>query len=320
MCQDEPENSLEYGSGVLARSQQLAAHYADAARAPSTRVLYARIWKRWEAWCTLARTAVLPADPAALAGWLAQLAHEGRSVSAVSTALAAVQFNHRQAGHTLDRRHPAISAVLGGIQRRNARPPQGAAPLTLVDLRGLLTAIQGDGIAGLRDRAVITVGFWGALRRSEIAALDVAGRSPVTVSTDGLTLHLTGTKTSTVTQTVVIPRRNDDLCAVAAVEAYLGAAGIIAGPLFRPLAKSGRLLPHRLNAASVAYILKARLGDEGREFSAHSLRAGFITAAALAGAPEHLIQAHSRHRSVDVLRGYVRPAQGTTNAAAHYIG
>lgn len=321
MSQDESVSPVECGSGVLARSQQLAAHYADAARAPSTRALYARIWKRWEAWCRLARTPALPADPAAVAGWLAQLAHEGRSVSAVSTALAAVQFQHREAGKAIDRRHPAIGAVLGGIQRRSARPVRGAAPLSLEALRSVVAAITGDDLAALRDRALILVGFWGALRRSEVAGLDCAGRSPVSVGAEGLALQLTGTKTSAVTQTVVIPRRDDGLCAVAAVEAYLGAAAIAAGPLFRPLSKTGCLLPRRLNAASVAHILKVRLGeDAGRGLSAHSLRAGFITAAAQAGAPEHLIQAHSRHRSVDVLRGYVRPAQGSIKAAAGYIG
>jgi integrase len=91
---------------------------------------------------------------------------------------------------------------------------------------------------------------------------------------------------------------------VAAVERYLAATRLTEGPLFRAVAKNGRLLARRIEATGVRHILRQRTGS--RRFSPHGLRAGFITSAAAAGAPEHVIQATSRHKSADVLRRYIR--------------
>src|SRR4051812_2233031 len=111
---------------------------------------------------------------------------------------------------------------------------------------------------------------------------------------EGLILHLTSTKASAATQTLCIPRRTDDLCATRALEDYLAIAGVAGGPLFRAVSKAGRVLERRLDATSVRHILKARAGD--RQFSPHSLRAGFITSAVRAHVPEHVIQRTSRHK------------------------
>ena len=124
----------------------------------------------------------------------------------------------------------------------------------------------------MRDRALLLVAFFGALRRSEFVALDVdgnnlRGRSSVEVRREGLLVHLTGTKANAATQTVAIPRRQDELCAAAAVERYVAVAGITRGPLFRAVSKAGRLLARRLEASSVRHILKARAGDSNRSRS-----------------------------------------------------
>ena len=117
-------------------------------------------------------------------------------------------------------------------------------------------------------------------------------------------MHITGSKASAATQTVAIARRDDALCATHALERYLGATGLIGGALFRPVSKAGRPLDRRLDATGLRHILFVRAGTT--RFSPHSLRAGFITSAAKNGAPEHVIQRTSRHKSVDVLRGYIR--------------
>lgn len=307
-------------SGTLARASQLAAHYADHARSKRTRTLYARQWEAFMAWCARADAPALPAAPATIAAWLADLAHQGRSLSAINVALSAVLAQHRAAGHTLKRAHPVIAAVLGGIARRCARPHVTAAPLDLDTLRLTVSAIDGADLRALRDRAVILLGFWAALRRSEIAALDVGGRSGVRIVPQGLIVQLTATKTSAETQTIAVPRRTDALCAVDAVQRYLAAANPSRGPVFRAISKAGRLLDRRLNAASVTHILKTRLGANAGRFSAHSLRAGFITAAAEGGAPEHMIARTSRHKSVAVLRGYIRSGDAFAAAAGRFIG
>lgn len=305
-------------NGALSLACQKAQPYVAAARAAGTTRVYANAWARWEDWCRLMHAAPLPAAPEAVAAYLAELADGGRSVATIKGALAAVLFFHRQAGHELERSHAAIAAVMGGIARRVSRPIRHAAPLELEELRLVLAGTEGVSLRDARDRTLLLVGFFGALRRSEIAALDITGRSPIEVTDDGLILHLTGTKGSATTQTIAIPRRSDELCATRAVERYLKLSGIECGPLFRAINKGGRLSTRRLDGSSVRHILKERTGNcDG--FTPHSLRAGFITSAAKAGAPEHAIQRTSRHKSVEVLRGYIRSGDDFSEGAASYL-
>ena len=310
-------------NGALSMACQRAAPYVAAARAKSTRALYARAFKRWAAWCEGMHADSLPASPEAVAAYLAELAAAGKSVATTKGSLAAILHFNRAAGHALSRTHPAIGAVMGGITRLNARPTRHAAALVLEHLRQIVAGIEGSDLRLLRDRALLLVGFFGALRRSELVALDVvggnvSGSSFVEIEPQGLILHLTGTKASAATQTVAIPRRGDELCAPAALERYVAVAGIAGGPLFRAISKGGRLLERRLDATSVRHVLKARAGTKAG-FSPHSLRSGFITAAAKANVPEHVIQRTSRHKSVDVLRSYIRGADTFTDCAARYL-
>jgi hypothetical protein len=88
-----------------------------------------------------------------------------------------------------------------------------------------------------------------------------------------------------------------------------GAAGISEGPLFRPVLKGGRIQPEALTAFSAAQMHYAeRTGLDPAVFAGHSLRSGFLTSAAEAGASVFKMMEVSRHKSVDVLRGYVSHA------------
>jgi len=305
-------------NGALSMACQKAQPYVAAARATGTARVYGGAWQRWAAWCRLMHTEPLPAAPEAVAAYLAELADAGRSVATIKGALAAIQHVHREAGCSLDREHRAVDAVLAGITRRRSRPIRHAAPLEIADLRSIIGRIDGTDLRALRDRALLLVGFFGALRRSEVARLDVTGRSPIEIRDDGLVLHLTATKESATTQSISIPRREDELCAAGAVANYLAATGIRSGPLFRAINKGGRMSTRRLDGSSVRHILKQR-ANGSRMFTPHSLRAGFITSAAKAGAPEYVIQRTSRHKSVEVLRGYVRSSDGFAASAASYL-
>lgn len=309
-------------NGALSLACQRAQPYLAAARAAGTRRLYAGAYSRWQDWCAALHTSALPAAPEAIAAYLAELARAGRAVSTVAGALAAIKHAHTNAGLALDAKNPAIASVMAGITRTHSRPVRRAAALDLKALSALIATIDGSDVRALRDRALLLIGFFGALRRSELVSLDVGdtpmgGRSRVELTDNGLVLHLSGTKGQAATATIAIPRRADALCATAALQAYLAATGLASGPLFRAVSKGGRLLPRRLDATSVRHILIARVGTSS--FSPHSLRAGFITSAAHAGAPEHLIQRVSRHRSVAVLRDYIRCGETFGTSAAAYL-
>jgi integrase len=157
--------------------------------------------------------------------------------------------------------------------------------------------------------STLLLGFAGALRRSELVALNVAD---VAENETGLLVTIRGSKTDQERQgeTIAIARGRM-ACPVQALRAWLDAAGIKAGPIFRPIDKGGTVRALRLTCRSVANIVKAaaeRAGFDSASYSGHSLRSGFLTSAAGNGASIFKMMDVSRHKSVDTLRGYIREA------------
>lgn len=166
-----------------------------------------------------------------------------------------------------------------------------------------------DTTAGKRDRALLLLGFAGAFRRSELAALTVADLVDVA---GGLRVLIRRSKTDQegVGQEIAIPH-GGKLRVVDAVKSWLAAAEIAEGPLFRPVNKAGAVSEAPLSTHSVAHVIKRYAEAAGLDpvaYSGHSLRAGFLTSAAEAGAGLFKMMEVSRHRSMDTLRGYVRSA------------
>jgi integrase len=320
--QADTELADEAPNGALGLALQKAQHFTDAARSNSTQRVYGEAAQKWSEWASVHRVTPFAPTPDAIAAYLAALAREGKSLSSINLALSAIQRDCRTRGTVVDRKHPLIADTLRGISRRTAKAVDRAEALDLPTLKRLITFLDGDDLRSLRDNALILIGFFGALRRSEIVSLELDGRSTFTITDRGLLLKLSATKASLRTEEVAIPRRNDDLCPVAALERYLAASGITSGPAFRAISKSGRILNRGLDATSVRHILAKRLaavGIEPTKYSPHSLRAGFITAAENAHVPEHIIQRTSRHKSVEVLRSYIRVADAFEQNASRYF-
>ena len=150
------------------------------------------------------------------------------------------------------------------------------------------------------------------LRRSEIVGLDVGSLGDgatgyVEIATDGLLIHLARSKTDQegTGQKIAIPRRRDELCPARALEAWLNAAGISAGPVFRFVTQAGDISASRLTAQSVRLIIKKRIGDGD---TAYGLRSGFISEGARRGAGDREIMKTSRHKSTDQVGVYIRDA------------
>ncbi len=163
----------------------------------------------------------------------------------------------------------------------------------------------GDGLKGVRDRALLLLGFAGARRCSELVALDCEDMEECEI---GMRITIRRSKTDQEGQgaTVCIVRGSIS-CPVAVVQTWRNVAGITTGPLFRSIRKGGRL-GDRLTDQSVGDIVKAhaaRVGLDPASFVGHSLRSGFLTSAAKRGASVFKMMDQSRHRSIDTLRGYV---------------
>jgi integrase len=164
-----------------------------------------------------------------------------------------------------------------------------------------------DTLAGIRDRAIVLLGFAAALRRSELVAVDVSDIEP---RRKGIVLHKRRSKTDQEGKGAKIPvPRGNALKPVDALEAWLKASGISEGPLFRAVHRSGVLLKHRLSDRDVARIVKrsvAAAGIDAKVFSGHSLRAGFVTSALDAGVDALKIMPITGHVKVDTLKEYDR--------------
>ncbi len=153
-----------------------ARSYADASRAASTRRFYAQDWTRFELWCRERDIVALPADPRAVAVFLAAEAARGCAPPTVNRRLAGIGWAHRRAGHTPPQKSEgsaAIAEVLAGIHRSHARPPARKTAADADVTWAILHHITGNSLRDHRDRALIALGMAAALRRSELAALRV---------------------------------------------------------------------------------------------------------------------------------------------------
>jgi len=325
-----------------------ARSFVDASRAASTRRAYAADWRRFSEWCYARNAPTLPANPALVAVYLSALSLRGLAPPSVGRALAAIAHAHRRAGLVAPHRAEdgaVVAEVLAGIRRSREDAPGKKLAADADVVMQLLWSITGDSLAALRDRALIAFGMALAARRSELVALDLAD---LAWEPKGLRVTIRRSKTDQEGEgAVVAVPEGRRLTPLAHLRAWLEAARITEGAVFRPLWKGGgrqgssgeaagrptegsgrhgsagpadgeptklhrRVRDARLSDHAVARILQGRAATAGLDparYAGHSLRAGFVTAAARAGADVWKIQQVSRHKSMQVLSGYVRDAR-----------
>ena len=285
-----------------------AIELAQAEKAVSTRKAYGTDFRLFKAWCDDKRVSALPAASETVAAYLAAEVLTAKP-STLGRRLAAIRYAHRLAGFPLPTDAEGVKATMRGIRRTFGSAKVRKAPAVAAKMLGMVAKAP-DKLAGMRDRALLLLGFAGAFRRSELVALDVAD---IEETEAGLRVTIRHSKTDQEGQGVTIAiARGDIACPVRALRDWLGAADIDAGPLFRPINKADRVAQARLTDRSVANIVKAyaeRAGFEASAFSGHSLRSGFLTSAAANGASIFKMMDVSRHKSVETLRGYVRDAE-----------
>ena len=285
-----------------------ARRYRDASRAEGTRAKYDADWAAFGRWCGERGHSALPAHPGAVAVYLSALADRKLAPSTVGRILAAIAHHHRLAGLVAPHRAEGgtvVADVLAGIRRSHRTPPARKAAADSYVVHAVLRAIEGDTLADVRDGALVAFGMASALRRSELVALTVADLERVP---DGMRVRVSRSKTDQEGKgTVIAVPDGRRLNPVAYLDNWLARAGISEGPVFRSLV-NGRV-GSALTDQSVSLIVKRRAAAAGyaaADFAAHSLRAGFLTSAAAAGASIWKMREVSRHKSVQVLSDYVR--------------
>ena len=283
------------------------AGYVSQAKAANTRRAYAGDWRHFVAWCRAQLAAPLPAMAETVALYATALAATART-STIARRMAAISQAHQMAGYPSPTADVRVRTVLGGIRRAKGVAPRVKKPVLVEDLRAMLATLPAT-LGGVRDRALLLVGFGGAFRRSELVALNW---EDIEFATEGLAVTIRRSKTDPEGQgrRVGIPRgRQEETCPARALLAWRDVAGGDAGPVFRPVDRHGNLRTSRLSDRAVARIVKRAL-PAGRydpaEYAGHSLRAGLATAAAMGGASERAIMRQTGHRSLTIVRRYIR--------------
>jgi site-specific recombinase XerD len=275
-------------------------------------------------YCALHGLDALPASPDTVALYIAARVAAGDKVATIRRRLASISVAHQAAGvRDSPTRSALVRTAMRGAARQLGTAPSQATPLRLATLRRLLEETPEDTTTGVRDRAILLLGFAGALRRSELSALDLGD---LREEDEGLVVTIRRSKTDPegAGRQLGIPRgRNKDTCPVRATLRWIHVAGIADGPLFRRIGRWDALPAGRLGDRSIALVVQRaadRAGLEPTDYAGHSLRSGFATEAAAQGVPERAIMAQTGHRSVAVLRGYIRSGSLWRENAASSVG
>jgi integrase len=298
-----------------------AREFVRQAKAPNTRKAYSADWADFIRWCAKYRRDALPARPDTVSYYLADKSARLR-VSTLQRRLATIAEAHRAAGHQSPNIHPQVRLVWQGIRREKGVLQDHKKPVLTKHIRLMLAGLPST-LLGSRDRALLLLGFAGAMRRSELVGLDL---SDLAQADEGLIVTIRKSKTDQLRQgrKVGIPfGGSPDTCPVRAIQAWLQNSGIDEGALFRPVNRHGHVIEKRLSDHAVAEVVKRSLkaaGKSPRGYSGHSLRAGLVTQAAMAGASERSIQEQSGHRSLLVLRRYIRDGSLFRENAAAKVG
>jgi site-specific recombinase XerD len=300
--------AVEKGTDVIPSPalEQVRA-FVRASKAENTLRGYRADWREFCGWCESHGICPLPAAAEAVASYIAECAGKLK-VGSIQRRLNAIAEAHKAVGLDSPTHHAMVTNTMKGIRRTLGTAPAQKAPALTDDIRAMVDATDA-GIIGARDRALVLLGFAGAFRRSELVGLDF---EDCTFGKDGLTITLRRSKTDQdgAGRKIGIPYgANPETCPVRVLQSWLELAGITSGPMFRSISRHGQVQPGRLSGIDVARVVKKlaeRAGLDPAKYAGHSLRAGHATSAAIAGASERSIMNQTGHRSVQMVRRYIR--------------
>jgi integrase len=319
--------SSDFADGVasLARlgpTSERSEHYAGRSKAKSTIKAYAAGWRDFVQFCELRQLVPLPASEQTVADYLAYLADNGYKAATIATRLVILSQAHKSANLPSPTAASLVRRTHAGIRRTIGTAQQGKAPAVSSDLKRMLSKLPNTQV-GTRDRALLLFGFAGGFRRSELVGVDY---KDLEFSSAGVAVTLRRAKNDQegASRRIGIPYGSlEKTCPVRSIQNWIETAGITDGPLFRSLDKFQRVQPRRLSDKAVARIVKRRakaVGLDPERYGGHSLRAGLATSAAAGGASERVIMAQTGHRSVEMVRRYIREANLFAENAVNLAG
>ena len=266
----------------------------------------------FSAFCRKNGLSSMPTEPKILSIYLTHLASNSK-FSTLKRRIASISVIHKMKGHYLDTKHPIIMENLHGIKRVHGTNQKAKKPILISNLKSIINKIDElnqPKKKKLRDKALILVGFSGGFRRSELVNIDYDDLEFVT---EGVKIFIKRSKTDQSGEGMIkaIPYFDNKLfCPVTKLKDWINYSEIKSGKVFEISDKSVALIIKK-------YALKAGLDD--KKYAGHSLRSGFATTTAEYGASERNIMAMTGHKSVDMVRRYIKEADLFKNNALNKI-
>lgn len=277
-----------------------------AAHSPNTVRAYKADWAKFVAWggsCS--------ATPEDIANFMVAVADDGYKVSSIIRCLYAISHIHKAQGLPNPIADELVKQVRSGLRKTYGQPPAQAMPIETQHIISICNALDDSNLIDVRDRALITLGFFGAFRRSELVSLTCDQLHPVP---QGVEVHLYRSKTNKFGEREIKPlvrATNTAICPITSMETWLRASGITDGAIFRNVTNKGVGADRPISAQTLYNLLKARADAAGIDpdaISPHGLRSGFVTSAYKAGHDRFRIKQVTGHKSDAVMDGYIRDA------------
>jgi len=297
----------------------------QSSKAINTVRAYKSDFKDFGLFCAQNGFKTLPSDPKIVSLYLTFLSTKEAKMSTLKRRLVSIGVIHKLKGFYLDTKHPSIIENIMGIKRRKGSIQKGKKPILISNLKVLIDVIDekvNEEIKKLRDRTIILIGFSGGFRRNEIVSLDYDDLDFVP---EGVKIDIRRSKTDQFGEGSVkaLPYfDNSKYCPVVSLKKWISISKINSGSLFRRFLKGSKLSEKRLTDQTVALLIKEYLqlaGIDSKNYSGHSLRSGFATSAAEAGAEERSIMAMTGHKSTEMVRRYIKEANLFKNNALNKI-
>lgn len=267
----------------------------------------------------------IPTEPKIVSLYLTYLSSKDVKTSTIKRRLVSIGVIHKIKGHYLDTKHPIIVENFMGIKRLKGVSQNGKKPILINNLKQIIDVInkqEEPDIKKLRNKALLLLGFAGGFRRNELISLNLEDLDFVF---EGLKINIKRSKTDQFGEGFIkgIPYFDNYLyCPVKNLQKWLNISKLKKGPVFVRFSKGSNLTNIRLTDQSVALIIKdylAKAGIDNKNYSGHSLRSGFATSAAEAGAEERSIMAMTGHKTSQMVRRYIREANIFKNNALDKI-
>lgn len=317
MQDNKDEKEIELIKLNTSPQKWIANSYIKAATSDHTRKAYRSDIIHFENW-----GGKLPASAVTIIQYLESFAPK-LNPRTLARRLIALKHWHNYQGFPDPTSHPLIQKTLTGITRVHGKPRNKARPLLPDEIKCIANYLDANNeLSGLRDSALILIGYFGALRRSELVAIQY---QHIRWEDRGIEILLPASKTDPERegQYSVIPYGSDVLCPILALQKWLSASDLKSGAIFRGINAQGNISLRGLSALAVNNIIKLRAKQAGlqnpHEFSSHSLRRGLATSAAQCGAPLQTIMRAGRWKQTNTVIEYIEAGERFSDNAASNV-